>query len=83
MNQVDRLMIKAKRLATGGLEVCVGMTVPDGDQWKYTAHLWDGVNPATIDTALHTTKDDAIDYLHKLAEEYPNSRDVSIIVFDV
>ena len=37
----------------------------------------------SIDTALHTTKDDAIDYLHKLAEKYPNSRDVSIIVFDV
>lgn len=82
MNQVDRLMIKAKRLAAGGLELCVGIVAQDGDKWKSTAHLWDGVNPATVDNAQHTTKDDAIDYLHTLAEKYPNTRDVPILVVD-
>lgn len=83
MNQIDRLTIKAKRLAAGGLELCVAMVLQKGGRWVSKAHLWDGKNPATIDEAEHATMESALDYLHALAEKYPNSQDVAIIVSDV
>lgn len=83
MNQIDRLTIKAKRLATGGLALCVAMVLQKGGHWVSKAHLWDGKNPATIDEAGHATMESALDYLHALAEKYPNRDDITIIICDV
>ena len=83
MNQIDRLTIKAKRLAAGGQELCVAVVVQENGSWASLAHLWDGKNPATTEEMAHHTMEEAIGYLHTLSEKYPNRDDITIIICDV
>lgn len=86
MKQVDRLLIEAKKLAGySGPELTLALVERFGDSWTAAAHLWDrlpGHSPA-IKKSAHTTQDAAVEYIHRMAKQYPNSRDVVIIVDDV
>ena len=83
MNQIDRLTIKAKKLASGGLSLCVAVVLQKDGRWVSLAHLWDGKNPATTEETAHHTMEEAIGYLHTLSEKYPNRDDITIIICDV
>lgn len=85
MKQIDKLLIKAQQLARGGMELILAMVMPDGDSWAAVAHLWDGIPGHTgrTDTTTHATMDAAVEHIHELAKEYPNSRDVPIIIDDL
>ena len=86
MKQVDRLLMKSRHLARGGLELFLAMVILDGDSWTAEAHLWDGVegHAPTIKHSTWPTMDAAVEHIHALAEECPNTKkDVPIIVIDI
>lgn len=85
MKQIDRLLIKAQQAARGDMELILAMVVPDGDSWTAEAHLWDGVpgHSPPVRRSTHATMEDAIEHIHELAKEYPNCRDVPVIVDDL
>lgn len=86
MKQVDRLLIEAKKIAGyTGRQLTLAMIERDGTSWTAKAHLQDRVpgHLATVEATTHATQDAAVEYIHTLAEQYPNSRDVAIIVDDV
>nr|WP_325297696.1 hypothetical protein [uncultured Dysosmobacter sp.] len=86
MKQVDRLLIEAKKIAGyTGPQLTLAMIEQDGISWTAKAHLWDRIpgHPATVETTTHATQDAAVEHIRALAEKYPNSRDVTIIVDDV
>ncbi len=85
MKQIDRLLIKAQHLARGGLELILAMVMSDGDSWAAEAHLWDGEkeHTPTIQRSAWPTMDAAVEHIHALAAEYPNSRDVPVIIDDL
>lgn len=86
MKQIDRLLIEAKKIAGyRGKELTLAMIERNGDSWTATAHLWDRVQGhiPTLETATHATMGAAVEHIHAIAEKYPNSRDVPIIVDDI
>ena len=86
MNHIDRLLIKAKKISGyNGKQLVLAMVVRCGDSWKATARLWNRVQgySETVDTGLYATLDAAEEYIHALAQEYPNSYDVAIIIDDL
>jgi len=86
MNQIDRLIIEAKRIAgLSSKQLELARIEHTGDEWASIAHVWDGVegHAPTTERALHTTMESAIDHIHDLAAQYPNSRDVTILVDDI
>lgn len=86
MKQIDRLLIEAKKIAGyTGKQLTLAMVERRGDSWAAMAHLWDrtaGHSP-TVETTAHSTEEDAVEHIHALAREYPNSRDVTIIIDDL
>lgn len=86
MNQIDRLIIKAKRM-TGhmGKQLVLAMVDRKDDSWSAVVHLWDGVDGhrATVETTTHASADAAVQYIQQLAWKYPNSRDLPVIIDDV
>lgn len=86
MKQIDRLLIEAKRIAGyTGQELTLAMVERCGDSWAAMAHLWSRVSghSPTVETTTHSTLDAAVEHVHALAEKYPNSRDVVIIIDDI
>ncbi len=86
MKQIDRLLIEAKKIAGySGKELTLAMIERNGDSWTATAHLWDRVQGhiPTLETATHATEEAAVEYISTMAERYPNSRDVTIIIDDI
>lgn len=83
MKQIDRLIIKAKQRT--GVELTLAMVELCGGSWTAAVHLWDRVpgHPPTIQTTTHATMEAAVEHIHTLADKYPNSRDVTIIVDDI
>lgn len=83
MNRIDRLIIKARE--SKGVELTTAMVERCGDFWTASAHLSNRRKngPPVISESTHATIDAAIDHLHKLAGDYPNSQDVTIIVDDL
>jgi hypothetical protein len=83
MKQIDRLILKARQSI--GVEVTLAMVERDGDSWAATVHLWDRVqrHPPTTESSTHATLDAALEHIHELAQQYPNSQDVPIIVDDI
>ena len=57
----------------------------EGDGWVAEAYLLDSVkgHVPTVERSTHTTQEAAIEHLHVLGEQYPNSKDVTIIVDDM
>ena len=49
------------------------------------AHLWDGKlgRTATLNKTTWPTIEAAVEHIHELAKEYPNSEDVPIIIDDL
>lgn len=86
MKQVDRLIIEAKHIAgLSGKQLELARIEHTGDDWVSFTHIWDAVegHAPAIEQASHATMDAAINYIHDLASQYPNSRDVTILVDDV
>lgn len=83
MNRIDRLIIKARESI--GVELILAMVERCGNLWTASAHLgdWRRNCPPVIKESAHATLDAAIDYIHELARDYPNSQDVHIIVDDL
>ena len=86
MKQIDRLLIEAKRIAEyGGKELTLAMIGQVGNFWTAAAHLWDRVqgHSPTVEITTYATEEAAVEHIHALAEKYPNSRDVTIIIDDL
>lgn len=86
MKQIDRLTIAAKRIAglTGKQLELARIELTDGG-WVLFAHVWDGVvgNAPVVERSSHATMDAAIESVHALAGQYPNSRDITILIDDI
>lgn len=88
MNKVDKLIIKAKRAAQRKAErIYAGFVSydPDTGRWIAKGDLWAGKRRGgrRIRTE-HDTMEAAVDALHALADEYPNTvEDVSIFIDDL
>jgi len=85
MNRIDKLIIKAKKAAGPDLELCVAFIEPSGDCWTAIVHLHDGVqgHDPTIRRATYDTLEAAVEHIRAISQEYPNSRDVPIIINDL
>lgn len=85
MNRIDKLIIQAKRIARPGLELTVALIEQNGDSWTAQAHLSDGVpgHTPTIKRATYATMEAAVEHIHAMSLEYPNSEDVPIIIDDL
>lgn len=86
MKQIDRLLIEAKKIAGyTGKQLTLAMVERCGASWAAVAHLWDrkpGHSP-TVEATTHATMDAAVEHIHAIAREYPNSQDIGIIVDDI
>ena len=76
MNKIDRLILKAKEAARGGQELTVAIIERSGNSWTAQAHLSDGV-PGHIPSIKQAA------YIRAIADEYPNSQDVPVIIDDM
>ena len=86
MKQIDRLLIEAKKIAGySGKELTFAMIGQEGNFWTAAAYLWDLVpgHRPTVEITTHETDKAAVEHIHTLAEKYPNSRDVPIIIDDI
>ena len=86
MNRIDRLIIKVQRAAAhSGPELYLAFVEPNGDSWTAVAHLRDRVqgHDPTIQRATYATMEAAVEHIRAMAREYPNSRDVPIIINDI
>lgn len=87
MTKVDKLLIKAKRTAQAKAErFIMGFVTFDPDTGKYKAcgHLWAGKKGAGCRYVIseHDTPETAVDALNSLANEYPNTVEDAVIIFD-
>lgn len=85
MNKIDRLILKAKEAARGGQELAVAIIERSGNSWTAQAHLSDGVpgHTPSIKQAAYPTLEAAVEYIRAIADEYPNSQDVPVIIDDM
>lgn len=84
MNRIDKLILKA-RAVSPGLELTVALIERNGDSWAAVVHLSDrgeGHAP-TIKRATWATLEAAVEHVRAVAAEYPNNRDVPIIIDDL
>lgn len=83
MKQIDRLLIEAQRMSKGGTELTLAMVLPDSDCWAADAHLWNRKQGAAINRSSWPTMEAAVEHIHELEKEYPNSKDVPVIIADL
>lgn len=85
MNRIDKLILKARAVVSPGLDLSVALIERDGDSWTAVAHLSDGVpgHAPTIKRTIYNTLEAAVERICATAAEYPNSRDVPVIVDDL
>lgn len=85
MNRVDKLILQARRIISPGLEVVVAIIERNGDFWTAQVHLSDrtGKHTPTIRKATYATMESAVEHIRAMSLEYPNSRDVPIIIDDL
>ena len=67
------------------MELYLAMIDHHGDSWTATAHLCDrgSTRSPNIRESQHDTLDAAIDHIHTLAAQYPNSKDLVILVDNI
>ena len=86
MERVDRILIKARKAARAKLErFTVGFVTYEPDKGKYKADggLWNGKKGGGRSViSYHDTPEDAISCLEALADEYPNTVENAVIIFD-
>ena len=85
MNRIDKLILKARAAAGHGLELGAVLIERDGAAWTAVVHLHDRarVGPPTIKRATWATLERALEHVQAVAEEYPNSRDLPVIIDDL
>lgn len=85
MNRIDKLIIKARNATHHGLELVAAIIEQDGHSWTAQTHLAEGMgkHPPTIKRATYATLEAAVEHVHAVAAEYPNSRDVPVIIDDL
>ncbi len=85
MNRIDKLIFKARAAAASDLELGTALIEQDGDSWAAVIHIHDRTqeHTPTVKRATWTTLERAVEYVRAVAEEYPNSQDVSIIIDDL
>ena len=85
MNRIDKLILQARNAVRPGLELTVALIERNGDSWTAQAHLWDGTlgHTPTIKRATYATLEAAVEHIHTMSMEYPNSKDVPIIIDDL
>ena len=85
MKKIDELLIKAQHMVKGCRELIFAMIFSEGGSWAAEAHLWDGTegHAPTIERSIWPTMDTAVEHILEIEKEYPNSRDVPIIVDDL
>lgn len=85
MNRIDKLILQARHIAAPGLELTVAIIEQNGDSWTAQTHLSDGTgkHAPTVKRATYATLEDAVEHIRAVAAEYPNSRDVPIIIDDL
>lgn len=86
MNRIDKLILKARAAAARGQELGAALIEQNGDSWTAVVHLHDGGvqgHAPTIKRATWATLDRALEYVRSVAEEYPNSRDIPVIIDDL
>ena len=88
MRKIDRLYLKAvKAKAFNSKSLCLAF-VSKTEEGCFEAKgvLWDGKPQSMQDDdliiSLHETHDEAIEAIYKLAEQYPNKKEVRIIIND-
>ena len=82
MNRIDKLIIKARNAVRSGLELGVSFVERDGNSWAAIVHLHDGGHYPIIQRSTYDTMEAAVEHIHAVAEEYPNSQDVPVIIID-
>lgn len=86
MDKVDRLLIKAKRTAQRKAErFTMGIVThdPDTGKWIAKGDLWTGKKGSGRRIATeHDTMEAAVDAIHALADEYPNTVEDAVIFID-
>ncbi|EOS39738.1 hypothetical protein D3Z53_26670 [Lachnospiraceae bacterium] len=88
MLNIDRLIIKAKKkCGTTALRLSLGFVSPvDGGRWEAHGQLWNYIpynkagHKLEIATCICDSIEDALEALDQLSEEYPNDRNVRIII---
>lgn len=85
MNRIDKLILKARAVVSPGLELGVAFVELNGDSWTAVVHLYDGVqgHAPTIRRCTYATQEAAVEHIRAMAQEYPNTQDVPIIIDDV
>ena len=85
MNRIDKLILRAQRAAYPNLELTLALIGHTGDSWTAEAHLWDGVpgHAPTVKRATWATLERAVEHIRAMSLEYPNSRDVPVIIDDL
>lgn len=82
MNRIDKLILRARAAEAPGLELGVALIQRDGDSWAAEVHLYAQarVGPPIVKRATWATLERAVEYVQAVAEEYPNRKDIPIIV---
>lgn len=85
MNRIDKLILRARAAAAPGLELGAALIERDGDSWAAVVHLHNlaKVGPPTVKRATWATLERAVEYVRSVAEEYPNSKDLTVIIDDL
>lgn len=83
MNRIDRLLIQAR--AVTRTEMLPSFICQDGDSWTAETYFRNSVHghSPTVKTATYATQAAAVEHIRTLADEYPNSRDVVVIIDDM
>lgn len=95
MKTIDRLIIKAKRkngierLSNGIERLSNGVIFPseaEPGKWLARGDLWNGISGSGIRSIYcgeYDSIDEAAEAINKLGEQYPNNKDVVILIEDV
>ena len=85
MNRIDKLILRAQRAAHPNLELTLALIERDGDSWTAEVHLSDRVqgHAPTVKRATWATLERAVEHIRAMSLEYPNSRDVPVIIDDL
>lgn len=86
MKTIDRLIIKAsKAYGLTGKQIALAIVSPlDNGTWQAQATIWTGKEGSgEILYKECATLDDAESYINELAEKYPPSQDIPVIINDL
>ena len=85
MADINKLLIKAKRLCGAERLINAFVSQTEAGKWLADGRLWNGIKRDGVRIVIseHENKEGAIKALFELAEKYPNCEEVIIFVEDV